>query len=67
MRPIDIENPMVLGGVYPEDVVAPVGRCKTCDAPIYGGDGGATFDDELFCSPSCLWEYLMDDGFLEEI
>lgn len=67
MRPVDVENPMVLGGVYPEDVAAPVGSCKICDATIYSGDGAATFDDELFCSPSCLWEYLMDDGSLEEI
>lgn len=67
MRRVDIENPMVIGGVYPEDVVAPVGICKICDATIYSGDGAATFDDELFCSPSCLWEYLMDDGSLEEI
>ena len=67
MRPVDVENPMVLGGVYPKDAVGPIGKCKTCHEVVYPGDGAATFDDELFCSPSCLWEYLVDDGSLEEI
>lgn len=60
----DIENPMVLGE---PDYDKPIGKCEICEQVIYHGDGAVTYDDELFCSPCCLWDYLKSEKIIEEI
>lgn len=64
----DIENPMVLGTPYPEEWDKPVGKCKVCgDVVGYGQGAGVYNDEELFCGPICLWDYLKKEQIIEEL
>lgn len=67
MRPVDIENPMVLGTPYPEEFDKPVGKCKMCKNEVGYGQGGGVYEDELFCDPICLADYLKKEGYFEEL
>ena len=62
-----LENPLVSGQGYEETYAAVVGKCTECGDLVHQGYEGVTFDDEIYCSTSCLTDHLIKSGAIEEI
>lgn len=62
-----LENPLVSGQGFEESIATPVGKCEECGDSVFQGYSGVTFEDEIFCSTSCLVEHLVGKGVIEAI
>ncbi|MGX9134015.1 hypothetical protein ACWV26_06495 [Rummeliibacillus sp. JY-2-4R] len=62
-----LENPLVIGQGYKETYATPVGRCIECNDLVFGGYEGVLFEDEIFCSTSCLADHLEKSDAVQSI